>query len=219
VTFAVQYFYMKKLSLGLSAVALMGLFIFPKVILANEGTVLMRGAGVSGACFATSVFVDGTYRVLATCRDLKTALSPEQNRYVVWINEEGGKTRRLGEIVNGKLATATDVKFSEMFVTAETDGYGNKPSDTVLLSGPVQQINFETGIVNAGANVTTAPTPTPSKALKASPTAAKEVTTVEKTSQGIGGALSTVLKIALFGFGALLLIVGVFSFISRRRAL
>jgi hypothetical protein len=213
---------MKKIVFGLFSLALLGALAMPKMAMANEGTVLLRGAGVSGACFATSVFVDGTYRVLATCRDLKTALSPEQNRYVVWLTEENGKQRRLGEIVNGKLATATDVKFTDLFVTAESDGYGNKPSDTVLLSGPVQQINFESSIVNEGPKVTAAPTPTPKNTTKVTPTTAKgSAATVEaKTpSSGIGGALSTVLKIALFGFGALLLIVGVFSFISRKRAL
>jgi len=211
---------MKKLNLGLVVLGLLGFLTFPKVSLANEGVVLMRGAGVSGACFATSVFVDGTYRVLATCRDLRIALSPEQNRYVVWLNDESGKTRRLGEIVNGKLSTATDVKFTELFVTAETDGYGNKPSDSILLSGPVQAINFATGEIKPGENVIVAPTPTLKKDTKVTPTTTevKEASEVS-AGQGIGGALSTVLKIALFGFGALLLIVGVFSFISRKRAL
>lgn len=213
---------MKKIVLGLSTVVLLGLFVFPKVSMANEGIVFMGGARVSGACFAASVFVDGTYRVLATCRDLKTALSSEQNRYVVWLNDETGKTRRLGEIVNGKLVANTSTKFTDLFVTAETDGYGNKPSDSILLSGPVQAINFVTGEMKPGENIIVAPTPTPKNNVKVTPTTVGEtkVTVETKTpSGGIGGALSTVLKIALFGFGALLLIVGVFSFISRKRAL
>lgn len=217
----------KKIFTGVVASAILGGVMMAQPAMANEGVVLMRGAGVSGACFATSVFVDGTYRVLATCRDLKMALSPEQNRYVVWLNTENGKTRRLGEIVNGKLSTATDVKFTDMFVTAESDGYGNKPSENVLLSGVIQPINFDTGTINPNVSVTIAPTPTPTKVVKATATPTKTTTKVTATtsaeentpSKGIGGALSTVLKIALFGFGALLLIVGVFSFISRKRAL
>ncbi|NTU61266.1 MAG: hypothetical protein HGA95_02925, partial [Caldiserica bacterium] len=140
----------KKIFSGVISLLVLGGILLAKPTLANEGVVLMRGAGVSGACFASSVFVDGTYRVLATCRDLRMALSPEENRYVVWQNDGNGKTRRLGEIVNGKMATATDLKFTELFVTAEADGYGNKPSDKVLLSGPVQSINFETGEVKPG---------------------------------------------------------------------
>jgi hypothetical protein len=210
----------KKILAGIVTSLVLGGIALANPVMANEGIVFMKGAGVSGACFAASVFVDGTYRVLVTCRDLKTALSPEQNRYVVWLTEENGKTRRLGEIVNGKMAMSTDAKFTQLYVTAETDGYGNKPSDSILLAGPVQAINFDAGVVKSGENVIIAPTPTPKKAAVTPTKAAGEVTTKETTpNQGIGGALSTVLKIALFGFGALLLIVGVFSFISRKRAL
>lgn len=210
----------KKIFSGLITSAVLGGIILARPAMANEGVVLLRGAGSGGACFATSVFVDGTYRILATCRDLKIALSPEQNRYVVWSTTEAGKTKRIGEIVNGKLATSTDTKFTNLFITVETDGYSNKPSDSTLLTGVLQTINFESGEVKPDANVTVAPTPTPSKATKATPTTTVKVTTGEDNpSKGIGGALSTVLKIALFGFGALLLVVGVFSFISRKRAL
>jgi len=203
---------------GLLFSVLLGSVALARPVMANEGVVFMGGAGVSGACFAASVFVDGTYRVLTTCRDLKTALSPEQNRYVVWLNDETGKTRRLGEIVNGKLVANTSTKFTALFVTAETDGYGNKPSDSILLSGPVQAINFVTGEMKPGENIIVAPTPTPKNNVKVTPTVTA-VDSTETPNKGIGGALSTVFKIALFGFGALLLIVGVFSFISRKRAL
>ena len=36
--------------------------ILARPVMANEGIVFMGGAGVSGACFATSVFVDGSDR-------------------------------------------------------------------------------------------------------------------------------------------------------------
>lgn len=212
----------KKIFSGLVFSSLVAGLLAVSPVKANEGVVMMKGAGVSGACFATSVFIDGTYRVLATCRDLKVALSPEQNRYVVWATMEDGKPRRLGEIYNGKMATATDVKFSSMYVTAEADGYGNKPSESVLLSGVVRGIDFESAEFKPGAEITKAPTPTPKKTSATTPTVtvvAEETTVTPEPSQGIGGALSTVLKIALFGFGALLLVVGVFSFISRKRSL
>lgn len=205
--------------------SLLGLAIFAGIalinpVVANEGVIFMKGAGVGGSCFAASVFVEGTYRVVVTCRDLKAALSPEQNRYVVWLTEGNGSVRRLGEVVNGKLAASTDVKFYQLFVTAETDGYGRKPSDQVLLSGPVQAINFDADVVKPGEGVIVAPTPTPKKGVITPTVPADDVNvTGQQTNKGIGGALSTVLKIALFGFGALLLIVGVFSFISRKRAL
>ncbi len=207
----------KKLSLGILSLGVLGFAAVPRVAMANEGVAMLRGSGVSGACFATSVFVDGSYRVLATCRDLKTALSPEKNRYVAWVTTDEGKQVRLGEIANGKLSTSMDSRFVDLFVTAETDGYGLKPSTDVLLSGPVQAIDFGVGIASAPLAT---PTPTNVKNVKVTPTQGvdKEQTAAETTS-GVKGALSTVLKIALFGFGALLLVVGVFSFLSRRRSL
>jgi hypothetical protein len=213
---------MKKFALGVSSLAILGSLVLPKVAMANEGVAMLKGAGNSGACYAASVFVDGTYRVLATCRDLKMALSPEQNRYVVWVTQEDGKFRRLGEIVNGKMSMATDAKFTSLFVTAEADGYGNKPSESVLLSGAVQPINFGSGI--SGVEVAPSPTPTIAKEAKTAKVTPTETVTADEivdddSSQGVSGALSTVLKIALFGFGALLLVVGVFSFISRKRSL
>jgi len=208
----------KKIISDLVSLLVLGGMILTRPVMANEGVVMMKNPGVSGACFAASVFVDGTYRVLVTCRDLKMALSPEQNRYVVWLTEEKGKVRRLGEIVNGKMSASSNTKFTELFVTVETDGYGSKPSDSVLLSGPIQTINFESTEFKPGATLTAAPTPTPKNNAKITPTVTA-VNGTETPTKGIGGALSTIFKIALFGFGTLLLIVGVFSFISRKRAL
>ncbi len=211
----------KKIFSGVIASIVLSGIVLAKPVMANEGVVVMKGDGSTGACFGTSVFIDGTYKVLVTCRDLKSALSPEQNLYVVWVTQPDGKVRQLGQIENGKLSTATDVKFINMFVTAEVDGYGTKPSNQVLLTGPMQAINFDYGQPKPGEGLIVAPTPTPK--ITATPTAAaSDVNAAGQkpaSNSGIGGALSTVFKIALFGFGALLLIVGVFSFISRKRSL
>lgn len=207
----------KKIVLGSFLSAIVAGLVVVSPVKANEGIVNLRGAGTNGACFAASVFIDGTYKIVATCRELKIALSPEKNRYVAWVEDQNGKQRSLGEISNGKLSTVTSDKFVRMFVTAETDGYGNKPSEDVLLTGFVEPIDFGKGI--ASAPIIT-PTPTPSKAEVTVTTTKAGVTTTEQSSQsGIGSALSTVLKIALLGFGVLLLVVGVFSFLSRRRSL
>lgn len=185
---------------------------FPKAALANEGVINMRGTSVGGSCYAASVFIDGTYKILMTCRDLKIALTSEKNIYVAWVEDDAGKQKRLGEIVNGKLSALTDIKYIRIFVTAETSGYGNRPSDDILLSGGVEPINFGAGIVSTPI---VTPTPTPAKAnATIAPT-----NTTEDSKSGLGSALSTIFKIALLGFGILLVIVGVFSFLSRRRSL
>jgi hypothetical protein len=207
---------MKKYLLGgLLSVALFGVVLFfPKGAQANEGIVNLRGTGVSGSCYAASVFIDGTYKILMTCRELKIALSPEKNRYVAWVEDAVAKQKRLGEIANGKLSSITDIKFVRIFVTVESDGYGNTPSEDVLLTGFVEPINFGPGI--ASTPIVT-PTPTPSTTEVVVPTvrAGEPV----QGQSGLGSALGTVFKVALLGFGVLLLVVGVFSFLSRKRSL
>lgn len=201
-----------------SMILLAVVLFFPKETLANEGIINLRGtgSGATGSCYAASVFVDGTYKIVMSCRELKIALSPEKNRYVAWVEAEGGKQKRLGEIVNGKMSTLTDVKFLRIFVTVEADGYGNTPSADVILTGFVEPINFGPGIASAPI-VTPTPTPSSSAVSIVVPTEIVEETAQGKS--GLGSALSTVFKIALLGFGVLLLVVGVFSFLSRKRNL
>lgn len=207
---------MKKYLLGglVTVMMLLVVLFVPKTASANEGILNLRSVGESkGACYAASVFVDGTYKVLMTCRDLKIALTSEKNIYVAWVEDELGKQKRLGEIVNGKLSTLTDIKYTRIFVTAETSGYGNKPSTDVVLTGFVEPINFGPGIVSAPIIT---PTPAPSRIITP---ASGGTATEQPSNSGLGSALSTILKIALLGFGILLLVVGVFSFLSRRRSL
>jgi len=82
----------------------------------------------------------------------------------------------------------------------------------VLLTGFVEPINFGPGIVSP--SIIT-PTPTPTRADVVVPTGVAQA----QGSSGLGSALGTIFKIALLGFGVLLLVVGVFSFLSRKRSL
>lgn len=191
-----------------------------KSVSANEGVLNLRGNG-AGSCYAASIYIDGAYRILVTCRDLRTALSPERNRYVAWVEGEDLKQKRLGEIVNGKLSTITDIKYTKIFITSEEDSYGNKPLGDILLTGQIEPIDF--GKVSTVSPIVPTPTPTqanvtatPKATSTPKPTAAASGTT---SQSGLGSALSTIFKIALFGFGLLLVIVGVFSFLQRRRSL
>lgn len=193
---------------------------------ANEGVANLRGTAGQGACFVASVYVDGSYRILASCRDLRIALTPEKNKYVLWMtpaSEEETKPRRLGEIVNGKLASSSDIKFGNVFVTVEQDAFTSKPSEDLVMSGDMMSIDFGAGVKGGDRLVTATPTPTPTKSTKVTTTTTTDqngdivVTEARKTS--LGSVLGSVFKIVLLGFGVLLIIVGVFSFLSRRRSL
>lgn len=200
------------LSIAMLGLALLAL---PGVVRANEGVANLRGGGTSGACFATSVYIDNTYKILATCRDLKIALTPEENRYILWSEDENGKQRRLGEIVAGKFYGQVDTKFVKLFVTVESSPYVNKPSDNVVLTGMMQAIDFGPGVAPEQAIVTPTPTQTVETAVTVAPTASS----TSQQGSGLAGVFGTIFKIVLLGFGALLIVVGVTSFMARRRSL
>lgn len=208
---------MKKITLALFLFGFA--FLFKGSVLANEGVLNLRGNS-GGSCFAASIYIDGAYRILMTCRELKIALSPERTRYVAWVVGEDDKQKRLGEIVNGKMNVMTDVRIKQIFITSEDDGYGNKPTGEVLLSGGVEPIDFGKGVVLPTATPTPAQiTATVTTTPKATATPKPTTATSQNGESSLGSALSTVFKIALFGFGLLLVVVGVFSFLQRRRSL
>ena len=191
-------------------------------IRAMEGTAKLGSVGGElGSCFAASVYQDGRYRVLMTCRGLRSALDPVRNRYVVWI-KNGENFKRLGEIVNGKLQGSIDNEFEGLIVTAEEDSYVNKPNGEVLLSGRMVKIDFgetaaekeelvvvednkvvdEVSIIDDRGAVT--PMPLGRQAE------------VEENSS-VGSVFKVLGKALLTGFVVLLGVVGVLSYLSRRK--
>lgn len=192
-----------------------------RVASANEGVVRLAGrADSDGRCFAVSVFIDGNYKLLMTCRGLSVALDPVINKYVVWANVADRK-QRLGEIVSGKLSSVITEPFETLFVTLEADGYPSKPSINMVLNGKVEPIDFGKGTFNS--SLTTQPTVTGTAAkidkrgavVPTQPTAAQS----GGQTKNLTGAVVAVGKAILFGFIILLLLVGVMSFLARRKNL
>lgn len=206
---------MKKIAVWLVA---LGLFLgLSGQVLANEGTAkLAPTAGNVGRCFATSVFIDNTYRIIMTCRDLKNAIDPENNKYVVWSDlVSSGRRRRLGEIINGKMMGSSDEKFDRLFVTAEKDSYLSKPVGAEILSGPIETIDFG-GAVSAAAKVTPTPSTKVGSTTQETPTLAN--TSVAQPSKLVS-VVTGIGKAILVGFVILLLIVGIMSWLARRKSL
>lgn len=200
---------MKKFFLGLVLAAV--LVFLAKPALANEGVFHLVGPSESGgSCYAASVYIDGSYKILMTCRGLRMALDPVRNKYVVWANA-GEKKQRLGEIVNGKLSASIPAEFESLFVTLEPDAYSSKPSGVVALTGNVETIDFGQGAVDSGLQLT----PTPATL--------EESTVVPTVTPSSSGRLTSVVvgigKAILFGFILLLIVVGVMSFLARRKNL
>ncbi|MBI2325805.1 hypothetical protein HYU91_00240 [Candidatus Collierbacteria bacterium] len=185
-----------------------------KVAGANEGVIQLAGkTDADGRCFAVSIYVDGNYKLLMTCRGLSMALDPVLNKYIVWANV-GENKQRLGEIVNGKLSAVIGEKFDSLFVTLESDAYSNKPSINMVLNGKVEQIDFGKGVFNSSL----APTAMITQAVKLDDKGVAIVPTSAPT-KNLTGAVVAIGKAILFGFIILLIIVGVMSFLARRKNL
>lgn len=185
----------------------LGLFlIVAGKVVANEGTVeLSSKNGEMGGCFAASIYIDGRYRVLMTCRGLRSALDPVKNKYVAWV-KKGENFKRLGEVVNGKMQGSIDQDFEKMVITVEKDNYPNKPSGEALLSGELEKIKLDSGQgrMTDRDEVVITPTLTPTPVT-------------EKTAGTAGTALKAFGKALLTGFLVLLGVVGVLSYLSRKR--
>lgn len=186
-----------------------------KAASANEGVARLAGrTDADGRCVAVSVFIDGNYKILMTCRGLQVALDPVINKYVVWA-VVGGRRQRLGEIVSGKLSSVIAEPFENMFVTLEADGYPTKPSINMVLNGKVEPIDFGKGTFNS--SLLTQPTPTATTKIDERGVIVPTVTGAPQ--KNLTGAVVAVGKAILFGFIILLLIVGVMSFLARRKNL
>lgn len=207
----------KNVLLGVAAASVLASFSMAKPVSANEGVTMLKGAGTSGACFVSSVFQDGNYKILGTCRDLKIALTPEKTKYVLWQTNEKGELRRLGEISGGKIFTSTDQKFVSLQVTLETESNPSKPSADIMMRGDVMAIDFGAGVTPERAITT--PTPTQAKQVTTKNVVDQTTEAVPSKPSSLSAAVGTIFKVVLLGFGVLLLVVGVFSFLSRRRSL
>lgn len=214
---------LQKVVFGLALFGLLG-FVNAGKVLANEGVVQLAGkAGTSGRCFAASVYVDGGYRVLVTCRDLKMAVDPVKNKYVVWV-QIGETYQRLGEIVSGKLQSGTDEKFEKLFVTLEEDSYPIEPSGEVVLAGQVEAIDFGKGVVDTSTIKVTTTTPTTTPAAKVTEKIDDRgaiIPTVKPTpgTNKLVAVVSGIGKAVLIGFILLLIVVGAMGFLARRKSL
>ena len=188
---------------------------FSKPVLASEGTFKMvPSVGGEGRCFASSVYVDGMYRVLVTCRDLRVAVDAEANKYVVWSEVlSSGKRRRMGEIMNGKLMASVEERFDRLFLTTERDSYVTKPTGVELLSGTVESIDFGSTV-----NAKVTPTPTAYKAAATKETGSAVVEAAAQPSKLVS-VVTGLGKAILIGFVLLLIIVGVMSYLARRKSL
>ncbi len=188
---------------------------------ANEGKLVLKESEESKAvCMGTSVFVDGRYRVLLSCRGLEMAPDPVFNRYMAWVKEEDGKLRRLGEIENGKLQGSSEEAFTGIEISLESKSSPLKPSEKIVMTGEV--LTFEFGEVAEKEEEVISSDEVDQVDL--SNDVVEEVDDrgaitppVESTASGFSRVLSAILKALLAGFAVVVLVVGLSSYFSGKR--
>jgi len=206
---------MKKLTIFLVwGLMMLGLV---KVARANEGIFRMLPQSGSGMnCFVTSIYIDGTYKMIGTCRGLTMAYSAEQTKYVLWKMEEGEtKWTRVDEVTDGKITASSGKKFTSLAISAETPVYARTPEGPVVMEGDMEQIPFAGGssAINIDSGlVRVSVTATPTR--KAQPLLS---TSTDTTQSGVSKVVSTIGRIVLFLFIALIVIVIVMAVVMRRK--
>ncbi len=211
---------MKKLSYILTALMVF-LSLAVSQVKASEGKLVLKESEESKAvCVGTSVFVDGRYRVLLSCRGLEMAADPVFNRYMAWVREEDGKLRRLGEIENGKLQGSSEEAFTAIEVSLESKSSPLSPSEKMVMTGEVLAFEFgeviekkeevvlsdEVSQVDLGNDVVDE---VDDRGAITPP--------VESTASGFSKVLSVILKALLAGFAVVILVVGLSSYFSGRK--
>lgn len=183
--------------------------VVTKSAFASEGAIKFNPTtGNTPVCLANSVYIDGAYHLLMTCRGLMTPYSAEITRYALWqYNTETKKWLYVGRLNQGKFDGVAQSKFDELMVTAEEKNTPRTPSEFVVAKGSVVPFEFDK-TANPVVTVMPSATPTPT------PTVA---TTPAKSGSVIGNIAGTVLKLLVVAFVVVLIGVVVMTVITRRR--
>lgn len=207
---------MKKLGYILTFLAVMTSLSLGQVR-ASEGKIDLTSDSSGAVCLGTSVFVEGRYRILFSCRGLEMAADPVYNRYMVWTRDEEGSLRRLGEIKNGKLQASVTDAFVGAEVSLESKTSPIKPSGRVVLIGEVLPFNFGETVESEDEWVGQPSTVDEQEEETVDDRGAVSATTTPSTASGFSKVLSGILKALLIGFVVIIVVVGASSYLSSRR--
>jgi hypothetical protein len=183
--------------------------IFTKGAYASEGAIKLNPVtGNSPVCLTNSVYIDGAYHLLMTCRGLVTPYSAEVTRYALWqYSPETKKWLYVGRLNQGKFDGVAQAKFNDLMITAEEKNTPRTPSEFVVAKGSVVPFEFDksaTPIVTSMPSAT--PTPTPTVA-----------TNPGQSGSVISRVAGTVLRLLVIAFVVVLVAVVVMTVITRRR--
>lgn len=182
--------------------------VFTKTAVASEGAVKLNPTTGDGpVCLANSVYIDGAYHLLMTCRGLVTPYSAEVTRYALWqYDATSKKWMFVGRLNQGKFDGVAQSKFNDLQVTAEQVSSPRQPSEFVVAKGTVVPFEFDkstTPVVTSNPSATPTPTPT--------------TVTGTPSPSVVSRVAGTVLRLLVIAFVIVLVAVVVMTVVTRRR--
>lgn len=180
---------------------------------ANEGSVMMSGDDVS--CEGVSLWKGSSYRVMGRCEGLVYPYATQLEHYVLWARVVGdGEIVRVGEVDRGYWDGNVSDSYTDLYLTAESDGLPRRPSDVVVASGSVSDFGF------SRAEVDNKPVSTPAPLV---PDSADSMTVQSGTDQvdvsgtAAGDVIGKIVKSLLIIVAVVVVLVIGTSLVFRRR--
>lgn len=201
---------MKKMLVGLVAVVFA--WSLAKPVRANEGRVELTGAEI--ACEGISLWKGRNYRVTGRCDGLVYPYQTQKDHYVLWAKAlDNGVLVRVADVETGYFDGSVGERFTDLYLTAESDGLPRRPSSDQVASGKLSGFGFTSG-EEAG------PTPAPLAQEETSGgtmTVQKAAESVTASSATVGSVIGKIVRSLLVIIGVVIALVIGTSLIFRRR--
>ena len=180
---------------------------------ANEGNVVLTGTDVS--CEGVSLWKGNSYRVVGRCEGLVYPYATQLEHYVLWAKEiNKSEIVRVGEVERGYWDGSVKDSFTDLYLTAESNGLPRRPSETQVASGVVSEFGF------SDSEIVTAPIVTPAPLVEESDESMTVQNGVEKktiSSGTAGDVIGKIIKSLLVIVAVVIVLVVGTSLVFRKR--
>ncbi len=203
---------MKQLFAGFVAIVF-SLILTTNVVIANEGTVELSGSDVS--CEGVSLWKGNSYRVVGRCEGLVYPYATQLEHYVLWAKTTGkGELVRVGEVERGYWDGNVSESYTDLYMTAESNGLPRRPSDNSVVSGMVREFGF------SASESVSAPVATPAPIASENTgemTVQKGAEAVSASTGAVGSVIGKIVRSLLVIIAVVVVLVIGTSLVFRRR--
>ncbi len=183
------------------------------IIQANEGNVVLTGTDVS--CEGVSLWKGNSYRVVGRCEGLVYPYATQLEHYVLWAKAiDKSEIVRVGEVERGYWDGSVKDSYTDLYLTAESNGLPRRPSETQVASGVVSGFGF------SDSEAVTAPIATPAPLAEEndeSMTVQNEVDKKIISNSTAGDVIGKIVRSLLVIVAVVIVIVIGTSLVFRRR--